>query len=129
MSDSLYRMSLEFLIPFICLCVSFSWSACAKKTCEKNYDYVYLYNTGLWNILQFLLMLSIIAGVIIVWINLGFLMALAYFGIAVGSIIINQIVLAYILIAIFSYQGIGAIAPTICGIASAIWMFIKSGSL
>lgn len=78
--------------------------------------------------MQLAIVICIIIGIIIAGINSGFLIGLAYLGIALGAIFLNQLILAHILIAIFSYQGIGAIIHIICGIISAIWMFVMAGS-
>lgn len=121
-------MNTGFLIPFIALCICFSWSACAKGKSEQNYDYVLFYDTPLFTYMQLTIVICIIIGIIIAGINSGFLIGLAYLGIALGAIFLNQLILAHILIAIFSYQGIGAIIHIICGIISAIWMFVMAGS-
>ena len=119
-------METEFLTSFICLCISFSWGACAKGLSEKRYDFIPFYDTALYNILQFTLLISIIVGIIIAWINGGFLIALSYVGITIVSNIITQIILIHILIGIFGHSGIGAIAPIACGLISAITMYIFS---
>lgn len=121
-------MNLEFLIPFIILCICFSWSACAKGKSEQNYDYVLFYDTPLFSLLQIAIIISIIIGIIIAGINSGFLIGLAYLGVALGAFFINQLIIAHILIGVFSYQGLGAILPILCGILSAIWMFVKAGT-
>lgn len=121
-------MNPDFLIPFIALCICFSWSACAKGKCEQNYDSVLFYDTPLFMILQLVIVACIIIGIIIAGVNAGFLTGLAYLGVAIGVVLLNQLIFAHILIGIFSYQGIGAILPILCGIISAIWMFIKAGS-
>lgn len=121
-------MNPDFLIPFICLCVCLSWSICAKIQCDHKYDMVMFYETPLFLFLQFALAICIIIGVIIAWVNAGFLIALAYLGIAIGTIVINMVTLAHVLISIFTYQGIGALLPLFGGFASAIWMFIQAGS-
>lgn len=119
-------MEAEFLTSFICLCISFSWGACAKELCEKRYDFILFYETTLYSILQFTLLISIIVGIIIAWINGGFIIALSYIGITVVTNIISQIILVPILIYIYGYSGIGAIAPIACGLISAITMYIFS---
>lgn len=121
-------MNPDFLIPFICLCVCLSWSICAKIQCDHNYDMVMFYESPLFLFIQVALAICIIIGVIIAWVNAGFLIALAYLGIAIGTIVLNMVTLAHLLISIFTYQGIGALLPLLGGVASAIWMFIQAGT-
>lgn len=121
-------MNPDFLIPFIALCICFSWSACAKGKCEQNYDSVAIYDTPLFTYMQLAIVICIIIGIIIAGVNSGFLVGLAYLGIALGAFFLNQLILAPILIGIFSYQGLGAIIHIICGAISAVWMFLKAGS-
>ena len=121
-------MNTVFLIPFLCLCVCFAWSASAKASCDMSYDFVEFYNTPLFSFLQFALVICILIGVVIAGVNSGFLMGLAFLGIAIGTVLITMFILAHLLLAIFSNQGIGAILHIVCGIVSAIWMFAQSGS-
>jgi hypothetical protein len=119
-------MDIDFLIPFICLCVTFSWASCAKGLCEKNYDSVLFYDTPIWKLSQMGMILSIIIGIIIAGINSGFLIALAYLGIAIGTVIVNQLTLIYLRMWIFGYQGLGAVMPIIAWIASFIWLLCNA---
>lgn len=121
-------MNPDFLIPFICLCTCFSWASCAKGLSEKRRDYIPFYDTPVYTFINVLMILCILIGVIIAGVNAGFLVALAYIGLCIAALLVNQIILIHILLAIFSYQGIGALAPCICGIASAVWMFVQSSS-
>ncbi|MDE5810845.1 MAG: hypothetical protein K2H61_00885 [Muribaculaceae bacterium] len=121
-------MNPEFLIPFICLCISASWMFCVKKAAECAYEDVSLYYTPLWSFIILIFYLSIIIGIVIAGINAGFLIALAYIGVLIVTSFINQLIVAYITISIFGFQGLGAIAPVTAGIVSAIWMFSKSGT-
>lgn len=121
-------MNESFLMPFLALCISFSWSACAKGLSDKNFDYIAFYDTPIFVFIQMALLVCIIIGVIIAGVNLGFLIGLAYLGSAIGVIVLNQLVFAHLLLAIFSYEGIGAVVPIISGIISAIWMFCNTGT-
>lgn len=121
-------MNPDFLIPFILLCISLSWLNSAKSASEGEFDSVYFFQTGFFYILMLLLALCILAGIIIAWVNAGFLIALAYFGIAIGSFLVSSATVNIILIAIFGYSGLGAIAPLLASIASAIYMFTKVGT-
>lgn len=122
-------MNSDFLIPFICLCVCLSWASCAKGLSERRYDSIAFYDTPLCSIITAIFIICILIGVIIAGIKAGFLIALAYIGVFIASVLINQLVIIHIILAIFGYSGIGALAPYICGIASAIWMFSQSGSV
>ena len=122
-------MNSDFLIPFICLCVCISWGSCVKGLSERRHDYIPFYDTTFCSIITAIFIICIFIGVIIVGINAGFLIALAYIGVFIASFLINQLVIIHIILAIFGYSGIGALAPYICGIASAIWMFSQSGSV
>ena len=122
-------MNTEFLIPFIALLVCFGWISSANTQCERNYDYVHFYNTGLFQMVILAIAACVVAGLIISWVNAGFLFFLAYFGIAIATIFISRFTTSPILVSIFGYQGItGIILPILCAIASAIWMFCKAGS-
>lgn len=118
-----------FLIPFIWLCLSFSWSVCAKTACERNHDFVLFYDSPLWSMVQFLTILSILVAIIIVIVKVSFLSALCYLGIAIGCIFLGQFTTSIILVGIFSYSGLGSVLPLLSCIGTAIWMFIKTGTL
>ena len=122
-------MNTEFLIPFIALLLSYSWTICSKALSERNYDDVPFYDTTLFNAILGIIVLCIVAGIIISWVNAGFLIFLAYLGIAVATIFVAQFTISPILISVFGYQGItGTVLPIICAIASAIWMLCQTGS-
>lgn len=93
-----------------------------------NYDYIPVYHTPLYTFLQFALAICILVGIIIAGVNLGFLMGLAYFGITIGTVLLSLFIIVRLLIAAFSNQGLGAVLPVLCGIASAIWMFVNMGT-
>lgn len=122
-------MNVEFLIPFIALLLSFSWISCSKAISERNLDFIPLYDTGFFNMMLGIIVLCVLIGLIISWVNAGFLVFLAYLGITVAVLLVAQYTVTPILISIFGYQGLGgAILPLLCAIASAIWMFCKAGS-
>lgn len=121
-------MNISFLIPYICLSLCFQWAAVAKVVAKQSYDYIPFYETPLCDIINIVLFICLLIGDIIVWINAGFLIGLAYIGVYLVLTFVNQYVISPILIGLFGYSGIGAILPYIGGVASAIWMFIMSGT-
>ena len=121
-------MNISFLIPFICLCLCIQWAAVAKLVAKQRCDDIPFYETPLCDIINIVLFVCLLIGDIIVWINAGFLICLAYIGVCVALAFISQFALAPILLSLFGYSGIGAILPYIGGVASAIWMFIMSGT-
>ena len=103
--------------------------ACVKTACERNYDYIEIYDTGLWHFIQLATILCLLIAIIIIIFKVGFLSALCYLGIGIGTIFIGQFTVTLILVSIFGYQYLGAIMPALSAIASAIWMFTQIGSL
>ena len=101
---------------------------CAKAASQRDHEFIPFYYLSIYNILFLLTIVCILVGLIICWINAGFLIFLAYLGIAVGIIFIGQFTIMHILIAIFGYGGIGALMPPLLSIISAIWMFTQVGS-
>ena len=118
-----------FLLPFLSLCISLSWMATAKTVCERKSDFVVIYHTILWQIIQSALMLCVIAAIIIIIFKVSLLAALCYLGIGFGTIFVSQFTVSLILVLIFGYEYIGAILPPLCAIASAVWMFLQINSL
>lgn len=121
--------NIDFVIPFICLCLSFSWTACTKMACKRNYDDVVILDSPVWSYTQLLTILSIVIAIIIVLVKVGFLASLCYLGIALGCVFIGQFTTSVILVAIFGYQFLGAILPLLSCIGTAIWMFSQISSL
>lgn len=71
----------------------------------------------------------VLVGLIISWVNAGFLIFLAYLGVTIATIFISKFTTSPILVSIFGYQGItGIIIPILCAMASTIWMFCNAGS-
>ena len=123
-SKNINNMNSEFLVPFLALLLSISWLLYAKAACESNYESVVFFDTVLFNMITSILLLCAVAGLIISWIAGGFMVFLAYLGIAIAAIYIARFTTSRILVAIFGYAGIGGcILPPLCAIASAVWMF------
>lgn len=121
-------MNTTFLIPFLATVLSMAWLNGTKATCERKDDYVHFFNTIQFNGLFSILFLCVVAGLIIAWVNAGFIVFLEYLGCAIGTIIVGSMIPIPILIKIFGYQGFGIILPIISAIGCAIWMFIQSGT-
>lgn len=110
---------------FICTTISAGWAIKAKATCEQNYDFVGLYQTWFYNLITPIMLISQLVALIINWVNASFLSSLAYFGIIVGTGFINGYLIAPILVKVFGFEGIGALLPVICCIASLIFLFVS----
>lgn len=122
-------MNGDFTVPFVALVLSFSWIACVSAACKRNRDYIELYDTIIYKVLNLGVGLSIIAGLVMSLINAGFLVFLGYLGICVGAILIAQFTTSAVLVALLGYKGIAGILSILCGVSSAIWMFSNIGSL
>lgn len=122
-------LELSFLIPFICVCLSFSWMACAKAACNRNYDSVAIVDSPIWPFIQTLTIICLMIALVIVIIKAGFLAFLCYLGIALGCILLGQFTVTLILVLIFGYEGLGALFPPISCIGTIIWMFSSVSSL
>lgn len=112
----------NLVIPFIALVVSSTWLYRAEDICNRRYEDVPFYDTTFFTVIKAATLIILLVALISAWVVAGFGPGFIFLGILVAGII-AQFIYAPILIAIFGVGGIGAILPTLCVIASAIWFF------
>lgn len=123
-------MDISFLTPFLGVFICLVWGSTLKMFSEENCDYVPYYNSGVYYLFQIILGILLIVGLIIVWVNGGFITFLQYLGILLAlSILMIVRIVVNILLSIFGYSGIIAIVPALLGIISSIIMFINAGNV
>ncbi|MBO7572523.1 MAG: hypothetical protein J6T48_10285 [Bacteroidales bacterium] len=118
----------KYLIAVICFTICAGWPISAKTICEKNYDYVGIYETRLFAMFPTISIIAFLVSLIINWVNVGFLSSLCYLGISVGVGLVNGFIISPLLVMIFRYEGLGAIIPILANIASIVWLFIAQFS-
>ena len=114
----------RYLIAVICFTICAGWPLSAKIICEKNYDYVGIYETRLFAMFPAVSIISFCVSLIINWVNVSFLSSLCYLGISVGTGLINGLIISKILVGVFGYDRLGVILPILANIASIVWLFI-----